>query len=231
MRIGFGATVLAQSLDGNRLDGIGYYTHELGNCLAGCGVEVRPVVLGSSTAGELLQAPVHRLPGFRYGLGMGLLGLDYPSGNRLYPSIDLYHATDHLIPRLKQVPVVATIMDAIPLAHPEWTNRRLRGLKSALWKRSASWADHVITISEHSKQDLVEFFGIRPERISVTPLGVDARYFEPVDDTLSQSCLDHAGLLPGRFFLFVGTLQPRKNVEAILAAHRRLPDSIRKAMP
>lgn len=231
MRVGFGATVLVKGLEGNKLDGIGYYSRELAASLCSGGVGVTPVVFGSNGIDELFGARVSTLPGFRCGVGWGLLGMGYPAGKRLYPKIDLYHATDHLIPRLKKIPVVATIMDAIPLARPQWTNRRLRYLKNYIWKRTISWADHFVTISEYSRNDLVECFGIAPENITVTPLGVSERYFDSVDAKVVSNYLGRMRLRSGLFFLFVGTLQPRKNVETILAAYLQLPIRVKDAIP
>ena len=231
MRIGFGSTVLVKGMENNRLDGIGYYSQELGNGLGQIDVELRPVVFGSTAVHDLFRTHLLTLPRFKYGLSTGLLGMDYPDSKNLRLDIDLYHATDHLIPRLKQVPVVATIMDAIPLVRPQWTNQRLRCLKNFLWKRTASWADHIVTISEYSRKDLVEFFNIRPEKITVTPLGVDQRYFDSVDEAATCDYLNKMNLRGEQFFLFVGTLQPRKNIETILAAYFQLPAHIRREMP
>lgn len=91
--------------------------------------------------------------------------------------IDLFHATDHLIPRLPGISVLATLMDAIPLSHPGMGALELPQPETWLWRRAARWADHVVTISEYSKRDIVEQFSIPPEKISVIPLGVDQRYF------------------------------------------------------
>ena len=139
------------------------------------------------------------------------------------------HATDHLIPRLRKTPVIATLMDAIPLAHPEWVTYSFLGLKNALWRRSACWADHVVTISEHAKQELMQWFRLPEKRITVTPL-VDQRWFvTPTTSDIGRVNAEYA--LPERFFLFVGTLQPRKNVSQLIAAHRRLPDTVRREFP
>ncbi len=148
----------------------------------------------------------------------------------LKKQVDLFHATDHLIPRLPGVPVLATIMDAIPLSHPEWVRLNYRALKTWLWRRAGQWADHVVTISEYSKQDIVEQFAIPPERVSVVPLGVDQRYFEKIDEENKAGVLKKLGL-PSRFFLFIGTLQPRKNVERVIDAHATLPLEVQQEFP
>lgn len=77
---------------------------------------------------------------------------------------------------------------------------------------------------------MVEHLNIAPERISVTPLGVDPVYFERIGAEQLEAVLERHGLKPG-FFLFVGTLQPRKNLPRVLEAFQQLPEATRKAHP
>lgn len=160
-----------------------------------------------------------------------LCGLPFPVvQRRLKGNADLLHATDHFIPKLRDIPVVATLHDAIPLSHPEWINYSFKSLKNALWRKSAHWAEHVITVSEYSKQEIIRWFGLAPERISVTPLGVDERWFgESSSNERARVRQQHE--LPARYFLFVGTLQPRKNMATLIRAHRALPPELRRTLP
>lgn len=143
---------------------------------------------------------------------------------------DVVHATDHLIPRLDSVPVVVTLFDAIPLSHPGGLRSVSSRIKTVLWKRSAHWATEIITISEHSKREIVKWFGIHEDKITVTPLGVDGKWQEPVSDAeLARVKAKYA--LPERFFFFVGTLQPRKNIRRAIDAHKQLPQRLRREVP
>jgi alpha-1,3-rhamnosyl/mannosyltransferase len=58
-------------------------------------------------------------------------------------------------------------MDAIPFSHPEWTNGSFRSLKNCLWRRAIGWADRVITISDYSKNELIKWAGVQPDKIEV----------------------------------------------------------------
>ena len=143
---------------------------------------------------------------------------------------DVLHATDHFIPRLRSMPVVATLHDAIPLAHPEWISYSCKRLKNSFWKKTATWADRVITVSEHSKREIAHWFGIPEQNIRVTPLGVGHEWFEEVPrEEMQRVKMKHG--LPERFFFFVGTLHPRKNVMRLIEAHRALPSHIRREIP
>lgn len=229
--IGIGTTVLCSGLAGAGIDGIGHYTRELLERLAlDPALDLVPFAFG---AGALLpdgSAPL-ALPRFSLAsLPSLLLGQSCWGSHKLRSRLDLIHATDHLIPRVKGVPVVATIMDAIPLAHPEWVNYRFKTITNTVWRKSAHFADHVITISKHSKGDLVHYFGLSAQRISVTPLGVDSRWFVKPSQQQLQDIRERYQL-PENFLLFVGTLQPRKNLARIIDAHRTLSIATRKAYP
>jgi glycosyltransferase involved in cell wall biosynthesis len=123
-------------------------------------------------------------------------------------------------------PVVASLHDALPIKHPEWCNPRLRGLKNWMQKKAAQKADHVIALSNFAIRELVECFGVDERRISVVSCGVEREWLSPPDSAKVAATLGAHGLRPG-YFLFVGTLQPRKNVERVLEAYLSLPDAVR----
>jgi alpha-1,3-rhamnosyl/mannosyltransferase len=231
VKVGFGCTVLANGLRGDGIDGIGAYTRELGQSLTNEALaELSPLCFGPAPEKIGFGAAAPRSLGryVRYAGLSAVSPLGFPDAG--LAGLDLFHATDHLIPKFRRCPVVATLMDAIPLAHPEWVRMRLVGLKNWLWRRAAHWADHVLTISEYSKREISRHFGIAPDRISVAPLGVDARYFERFDAAVRQEVLRRLGL-PNGFYLFIGTIQPRKNLERLLEAHAGLPPARQKETP
>jgi glycosyltransferase involved in cell wall biosynthesis len=226
MRVAFGVTVLENGRMSRGIDGIGRYTQEL------CATLARR---GSVTVEPFCYAPA------RTDLSVGRFssqalwslasGRPFPIMQRkLVGKVDLVHATDHYVPRLRGLPVVATIMDAIPLAHPEWVVYRFKTLKHSLWARSVRWASHFITISEHSSQQIQELFRVPAERISVVPLGVDRRWFTLCSARDAARVKLHYRL-PERFFVFIGTLQPRKNLVRIIRAHQSLPTSMQRDVP
>jgi alpha-1,3-rhamnosyl/mannosyltransferase len=233
MKLGLGVTVLARGLRSGHLDGIGHYTQEMFDHIAQStqNIEIKPVAFGDAGVEELGTLTIKRLP--RYSVSSvcsALSGLNFLNTKAWQREIDIFHATDHCTPRLSQVPVVATLMDAIPLSHPQWVNKRGRQAKNWLWRQTGQWADHVITISEFSKKEISHHFKIDEQKISVIPLGVDGRYFE----RLSQEVIDRQSAalgLPERFFLFIGTLQPRKNIDRMIVAHEALPLALRQAFP
>lgn len=231
MKVGFGSTVWGRGLANYQLDGIGYYTQEVFRRLDHDRVQLRPVVFGHAGAEQIDGHQTIRLGRYSASAAVAAVsGLPFAGSGLLAKQVDIFHATDHYTPKLKGVPVVATLMDAIPLSHPQWVSSRLRGLKNWLWRTSGHWADQVITISDFSRTEVAKHFGIPESRITVTPLGVDDRYFERLSGDAAEAVLGKYGV-PERFFVFVGTLQPRKNVERIVQAHEALPAALRAQCP
>lgn len=232
MRIGFGSTVLARGLAQGGVDGIGSYTRELMQRMAQQpDVALHPYAYAGPMPLDMAADLVHAGDFQRQALlalatGHPFNGLQQALATR----VDLVHATDHYIPRLRGMPVVATLMDAIPLVHPEWVTYRFKKIKNELWRRSAHWAQHIITISEYSKNEIVQWFRIPEKRISVIPLGVDERwFFRSTAEAVER--VRRLYQLPKQFFLSVGTLQPRKNIGMLIAAHRMLPRALRHDVP
>lgn len=233
LRVGLSTTTAEPVLNSSRLDGIGVYSRAMLEHLPGAGVEVLP--FSFAPAGSVQQLTVGRpLP---LSFPVATLGdLILPASAYLdvsrtlppgSPKLDLFHATDYRIVRM-DCPVVATLHDALPVSHPEWCNAKWRGLKNWLQIKAARKATHVITGSQYSIRELVEFFGVDERKISVVHHGVSAEWFdapapEARDATLAQYGLQHG------YYLFVGTLQPRKNLERLLDAYLALPPVLRAA--
>jgi alpha-1,3-rhamnosyl/mannosyltransferase len=237
MRVGLGVTVWTKGSTAGHLDGIGVYSRALWRSLntlvqqSGSDISLHPYAFGRSHSTLECGAPAYLGERFSlHALRSTLLGAPTHLSRQLAGKIDIFHATDHHIPRLAGVPVVANVMDLIPLLHPEWASSGLRSLKNWLFSRTVHGADHIITISEYSKRDLITHLGVDPSRISVTPLGVSQEFFEQVPQQTTESTLASLNLRPG-FFLFVGTLQPRKNLQRVLQAHQSMPELLRRQHP
>jgi glycosyltransferase involved in cell wall biosynthesis len=228
--VGLSSNVLEPRIADKRIDGIGVYTLALEGGLRQMGIVTRRV--GTSVRrGAGIVAPERADLAFPFPLDVGiswtaLSDRAMPFAERVERAVDIYHATDYLIPRLKTTPVVATLHDAIPLARPDWANQRFRRTKNWLLRRSASSADLVIAISHAAVEELVEHYRLSETRIRVVPLGVDEYWFDAPPPEFVRATMERFALRPG-YFLFVGSLQPRKNVGGLLEAYDGLPVSVR----
>jgi alpha-1,3-rhamnosyl/mannosyltransferase len=245
IKVGFGVSALVKGLAGGGIDGIGNYTLEMlrrledisngsvatTESLYAAPIRMMPFAFGTPVPANLTEVPGVTLGRYSVSAAFSVAtGLNFPQINGFAKQVDLIHATDHYVPKCTRVPVVATLMDAIPLSHPQWLRDEFRSIKNALWKRAANWADAVITISEYSKVELSRFCGIPLNSITVIPLAVDERwYYDVAQARLAK--VRELYKLPQSYFVSVGTLQPRKNVAATIQAHRALAPAERLRCP
>ncbi len=83
------------------------------------------------------------------------------------------------------------------------------------------FAKKVVTVSENSKQDLIKIYLTDPQKITVTHLGIDTK-FKPMSYEEVQPVLDKYNLVYQKYILFVGTLQPRKNIVRLVDAYQKI---------
>jgi len=216
-QIGLSTTTTEPGLTGGRLDGIGVYSRALLRYLPQAGCDVKPLSFGPAASLSVGRPMPSSFP-------LATLR-DLATPLRQQMDVDLYHATDYRIVRMDR-PIVATLHDALPIVHPEWCNPRLRGLKNWLQAKAARKADRVIAHTHYTIPELVQSFGVDERRISVVPCGVDEEWLDAPAPEAVQATLAEYGLRPGYYF-FVGTIQPRKNVDRLLEAYLALPASVR----
>lgn len=133
---------------------------------------------------------------------------------------DLLHALAFVAPLAWRGRTVVTVFDLSFLLFPERFRVYNRLYLSLFTRLSARRADRVIVISESTKRDAVRLLGLDPQRVSVVYCGVDAMY-RPLPADVVEEYRRRKGL-PERFVLFVGTLEPRKNIVGLIEAYRLL---------
>jgi alpha-1,3-rhamnosyl/mannosyltransferase len=220
--VGLGTTKLEPGLTGGRLDGIGVYTRALLRHLPQAGCRLRPFSWPQPCGAAAISVGRPMPQSFE---AAALVELVTPGAHRVHMPLDVFHVTDYRIVRM-DCPVVATLHDALPIQYPEWCNPRLRRLKNWLQRKAARKADHVIALSHFVVPELVQCFGVDERRVSVVPCGVDHEWLAAPAPSEVDATLARHGLRPG-YFLFVGTLQPRKNVGRLLEAYLSLPHAVR----
>jgi glycosyltransferase involved in cell wall biosynthesis len=121
---------------------------------------------------------------------------------------------------------VCTVHDLIPLDHPEWFNPRFVALYRWLMPRLMTRLQHIVAISEFTRQRLLHLFDIDPSKITVIPNGVD-KSFQPAPPDRIRQVRASLGLGDKPYVLCVSSFEPRKNLKGLLAAWAALPASIR----
>jgi alpha-1,3-rhamnosyl/mannosyltransferase len=225
--------------------GIGHYTTQLLRCLAeqtGPGeVEAFPRQpwlgrLRAAAAGArprreggrsaLAALRVAALGGLRHG-GRALLTAYFRAvcWRRRY---DVYHETN-FIPLPTDAPTVVTLHDLSILLHPEWHPRDRVAYFERHFRRGLRHGTHFLAISEAGRQEVIRTLGIAPERVTRTYMGIRPG-LGPLPRPEVEDSLRALGL-PPRYLLYLGTIEPRKNVGTLLRAYCGLPAAFRDRWP
>jgi glycosyltransferase involved in cell wall biosynthesis len=136
--------------------------------------------------------------------------------------IDLLHSLAFVTPLLSPCPSVITIYDLSFLIFPQGFRHSKRLYLTLLTRPSARKARRIITISESTKRDTVRLLGVSSKKVDVVYCGVD-KAFHPLPEGEVASFRQKHGL-PERIILFVGTIEPRKNVVRLIEAYSDLRD-------
>ncbi len=180
----------------------------------------------------------------------GIKGLHYPNKFFNYflqkvlgwPKIDLFLGNADIIfsPHLNflrvsdKAKLVVTVHDLSFLRYPEFFSRRKNFWHGALGvKKLLARADRIVAVSKNTKHDLVEILGLPEEKIKVIYSGnnfhevAEQNQFQVKNSGLSNSFLNKHSLKPG-FILFLGNVEPRKNIIGLIRAYellcKRCPD-------
>jgi glycosyltransferase involved in cell wall biosynthesis len=135
-------------------------------------------------------------------------------------SLDLLHSTDFIPPLYSTVPTVITVHDLAFLHWPHFLTKDSAAYYGQI-DRAVRHAHHIIVPSESTKQDLTAMLGVPPVKISVINEAADARFVPlPVAETRAEIMKRYG--IPESFILYVGTIEPRKNVDGLIRAFHHL---------
>ena len=134
--------------------------------------------------------------------------------------IDLFHGLSNELPvgiDKTGIKSIVTIHDLIFLRYPQYYPLIDRTIYQAKFRYACRKADRIIAVSECTKRDIVDFYGISPEKIDVIYQGCDPRFAWPVSEEEKKRITRQYGL-PERYILNVGSIEERKNLLLLLQA-------------
>lgn len=233
MRVAFDAIALLSPLTG-----IGQYAYELASRLAADPRHQARFFYGKRWSDEVRAAPLpgagalfpwlRRFVPHSYAIGRLLRARNFAGEIRQH-RFDVYHAPNFLSFPFPG-PTVTTVHDLswirYPQSHPIERVRAMNRYFEPGLRRSAL----VLTDSLFVRQELLDEFGLAPERVLSIPLGVSP-LFHPRSAQETAPVLQAQGLTHGSYLLTVGTLEPRKNLVAALRAYALLPQRTQAAFP
>ena len=152
----------------------------------------------------------------------GLFSL-FPFDTLFNADVDIHHAHNYFLPYRLKTPSVVTIYDMVYHYFPQtMDNRNLELLRQVL-PRSVKESTRILTISENSKKEIIEVFQIDPEKIHIAYPGYDRDIYKEIPEKTTRVVLESMHIQKP-FILYMGTLEPRKNIDTLIKAYASLPD-------
>lgn len=133
-------------------------------------------------------------------------------------NVDIYHFFNYIVPPRIKGKVITTIHDMTHELYPETMNKRnLKRIKNDI-NYSIDRADKIITVSESSKNDIIKFLNVDESKIEIVSNGVDYEKFNKFYTEDIKLRVRNKYNLPQNYILYMGTLEPRKNIDSIVEA-------------
>lgn len=132
---------------------------------------------------------------------------------------DITHFFNYIVPPSVHGKTVVTVHDMVYKAYPETVRGRTKMMLITGLKKSMKRADIIVTDSQFSKSEIIKYFPQYAEKIRVVYCGVDLERFKPCNDSERISAVKKSLGIEGDYFLYVGTIEPRKNLERLISAY------------
>jgi glycosyltransferase involved in cell wall biosynthesis len=141
---------------------------------------------------------------------------------------DLYHEPN-FIPVDSSLTTVTTLHDLSVLLHPQWHPRSRIEWYEKGFPKAIARSSHFIAVSEFTRRQVIQHLGVPADRVTCVHNGTRPE-FRPLPDAMVAETLKKLGL-PAQYLLYVGTIEPRKNLLRLMQAYCALPDSVRDGCP
>jgi glycosyltransferase involved in cell wall biosynthesis len=204
--------------------GIGYYVYELARALSELDVDDEYLLFYFSRkhAADLpfLNETVRelRVRSLRIRL-LGILWkwLPFPKIDAFLPEVDVYHFPNFFMRPHRRGRRVITIHDLSYIRCPQFVEKRNLEFLTRKVREAVDGVDRVITISEFTRSEVIDVYGLDASMVVAIPLGVMPVFdTKPSSELIARVKREHA--LPERYVLFIGTIEPRKNLIGLVEA-------------
>lgn len=199
--------------------GIGRYAHNLVRSLAAIDHENQYFLYARKGLFDLKRS-LPRIAAKNFHPRLDLFG----RGPKMFGDIDLYHApSPEALPDIKGK-IVVTVHDLIHRVYPQGHTAETIEQTEEHFQQIVARADKIICCSNNTRLDLQKFFTIDNSRVAVIPQGVDKKIFRVLTEQ-EQRSMKHALKVKGvvePFLLFIGTIEPRKNLSSLIQSFRLL---------
>ncbi len=168
-------------------------------------------------AGDSIGLNTSRFPKKLY-RGMSAM-LPVPYSGFFGGDSDITHFFNYIVPPGVKGKTVVTVHDMVYKAFPETVRGRTRLMLELGLKRSMERADIIVTDSEFSRSEIIKYFPEHESKLRVVPCGVDPERFHPCTEPERIPEVRKSLGIGEKYFLYLGTIEPRKNLERLITAY------------
>jgi len=215
-----------------RRAGYGHHTTELVNALLQYGSEHSYTLWGWSSSLDKLsieklkrsnvKIEIASIPGFVKRFYWN--SLKFPDIRTFAGDFDIFHSIEPLLPPVNKKKTVLTVHDLAYKKYPQFFESNVLKWDKFI-NRNVHSADAILVQSQQTKNDVKEFFNVKEEKIHIIHLPVNS-IFNSTADTETKSKIREKYNLRHPFVLFVGTLEPRKNIPTLIRAFEKFHKSL-----
>lgn len=151
------------------------------------------------------------------------------SFNKLFnTNAEIFHFFNYIVPPKIKGKVIVTVYDMVYKTFPNTMDRRNYKMLDKELRRSIERSDRIITISQNSKKEIIEYLHVSEDKIDIVYPAVDhdkySKRFSDLEIEKTRSKYN----LPSHYILYLGTLEPRKNIEKIIDSYAKLNDELKE---
>ena len=157
--------------------------------------------------------------------------LPLPYSGRFGSNDDITHFFNYIVPPGVHGKTVTTVHDMVYKAFPETVRARTKYMLDSGLKKSMKRADLIVTDSEFSRREIIRYFPQHEKKLRVVPCGVDLERFRPCETPERIPEVKKNLGIDGDYFLYLGTIEPRKNLERMIEAYHIFTQKIAEAPP
>lgn len=141
----------------------------------------------------------------------------FKDADRHVPGLDALYCPGNAFPAKFDGPATVVVHDTTFLSHPQFHTSENIALCSSAFDRAVSADARFVAVSENSRRDFIQHYRLDPARVEVIHCGIDLSVFKPASELRRSSVRQRHGL-PDKYFLYVGSIEPRKNLRTLLKA-------------
>ena len=140
----------------------------------------------------------------------------------LKDKVDIFWGTEHMLPlNIKGIKLILTVHDLGLMIQPRWGTMKNAIMQNVFCRLACYRADYIIAISKATKNDLVHLLRINPDKISAILLGGGKSNNLMIEENKIENIEEKFGIKDRKYFLYLGTLEPRKNIVGIIDAFEK----------